>query len=47
MPDVVLLCSEDAMEYSKEFVTSVVLGKDLVPRWVLRSAGLAVCVCVS
>ncbi|XP_023276451.1 sn1-specific diacylglycerol lipase alpha-like, partial [Seriola lalandi dorsalis] len=23
---------EDAMEYSKEFVTSVVLGKDLVPR---------------
>uniref|UniRef100_A0A667WT05 Diacylglycerol lipase-alpha n=1 Tax=Myripristis murdjan TaxID=586833 RepID=A0A667WT05_9TELE len=26
------LLSEDAMEYSKEFVTSVVLGKDLVPR---------------
>ncbi|KAL3065529.1 hypothetical protein OYC64_015655 [Pagothenia borchgrevinki] len=26
------LFSEDAMEYSKEFVTSVVLGKDLVPR---------------
>lgn len=25
--------SEDAMEYSKEFVTSVVLGKDLVPRY--------------
>uniref|UniRef100_M3ZYH2 Diacylglycerol lipase-alpha n=1 Tax=Xiphophorus maculatus TaxID=8083 RepID=M3ZYH2_XIPMA len=25
------LLSEDAMEYSKEFVTSVVLGKDLVP----------------
>ncbi|XP_063084293.1 diacylglycerol lipase-alpha isoform X3 [Cavia porcellus] len=25
-------CSEDAMEYSKEFVTAVVLGKDLVPR---------------
>lgn len=27
-----LIHSEDAMEYSKEFVTSVVLGKDLVPR---------------
>lgn len=27
------LPSEDAMEYSKEFVTSVVLGKDLVPRY--------------
>lgn len=27
-------CSEDAMEYSKEFVTAVVLGKDLVPRQV-------------
>uniref|UniRef100_A0AAY5EL63 Diacylglycerol lipase-alpha n=1 Tax=Electrophorus electricus TaxID=8005 RepID=A0AAY5EL63_ELEEL len=26
------LLSEDAMEYSKQFVTSVVLGKDLVPR---------------
>ncbi|XP_025771114.1 sn1-specific diacylglycerol lipase alpha [Puma concolor] len=26
------LLSEDAMEYSKEFVTAVVLGKDLVPR---------------
>ncbi|KAL2088957.1 hypothetical protein ACEWY4_015856 [Coilia grayii] len=26
------LLSEDAMEYSKEFCTSVVLGKDLVPR---------------
>uniref|UniRef100_A0AAX7T1I5 Diacylglycerol lipase-alpha n=1 Tax=Astatotilapia calliptera TaxID=8154 RepID=A0AAX7T1I5_ASTCA len=26
------LLSEDAMEYSKEFVSSVVLGKDLVPR---------------
>uniref|UniRef100_G3PSJ3 Diacylglycerol lipase-alpha n=1 Tax=Gasterosteus aculeatus aculeatus TaxID=481459 RepID=G3PSJ3_GASAC len=26
------LFSEDAMEYSKDFVTSVVLGKDLVPR---------------
>ncbi|XP_056268647.1 diacylglycerol lipase-alpha isoform X2 [Pseudoliparis swirei] len=26
------LFSEDAMEYSKEFVTAVVLGKDLVPR---------------
>ncbi|XP_035274433.1 sn1-specific diacylglycerol lipase alpha [Anguilla anguilla] len=26
------LLSEDAMEHSKEFVTSVVLGKDLVPR---------------
>ncbi|XP_077570152.1 diacylglycerol lipase-alpha isoform X2 [Stigmatopora nigra] len=26
------LLSGDAMEYSKEFVTSVVLGKDLVPR---------------
>uniref|UniRef100_A0A8C5HWB1 Diacylglycerol lipase-alpha n=1 Tax=Gouania willdenowi TaxID=441366 RepID=A0A8C5HWB1_GOUWI len=26
------LLSEDAMDYSKEFVTSVVLGKDLVPR---------------
>ncbi|XP_051987347.1 diacylglycerol lipase-alpha-like isoform X2 [Xyrauchen texanus] len=26
------LLSEDAMEYSKDFVTSVVLGKDLVPR---------------
>lgn len=26
--------SEDAMEYSKEFVTAVVLGKDLVPRQV-------------
>ncbi|XP_039514536.1 diacylglycerol lipase-alpha isoform X2 [Pimephales promelas] len=26
------LLSEDAIEYSKEFVTSVVLGKDLVPR---------------
>ncbi|XP_053278654.1 diacylglycerol lipase-alpha isoform X1 [Pleuronectes platessa] len=26
------LLSEEAMEYSKEFVTSVVLGKDLVPR---------------
>ncbi|TNM91049.1 hypothetical protein fugu_003338 [Takifugu bimaculatus] len=26
------LLSVDAMEYSKEFVTSVVLGKDLVPR---------------
>ncbi|XP_055755749.1 diacylglycerol lipase-alpha-like isoform X3 [Salvelinus fontinalis] len=26
------LLSEDAMEYSKEFITSVVLGKDLVPR---------------
>lgn len=25
--------SEDAMEYSKEFVTAVVLGKDLVPRY--------------
>lgn len=25
--------SEDAMDYSKEFVTSVVLGKDLVPRY--------------
>lgn len=29
--------SEDAMEYSKEFVTSVVLGKDLVPRYFLCS----------
>lgn len=29
------LPSEDAMEYSKEFVTSVVLGKDLVPRYLL------------
>ncbi|NXS48524.1 DGLA lipase, partial [Balaeniceps rex] len=28
------LLSEDAMEYSKEFVTAVVLGKDLVPRQV-------------
>ncbi|XP_052006473.1 diacylglycerol lipase-alpha isoform X1 [Xyrauchen texanus] len=26
------LLSEDAMEYSKDFITSVVLGKDLVPR---------------
>ncbi|XP_039767325.1 diacylglycerol lipase-alpha isoform X2 [Ornithorhynchus anatinus] len=26
------LLSDDAMEYSKEFVTAVVLGKDLVPR---------------
>ncbi|GCC33034.1 hypothetical protein chiPu_0011500 [Chiloscyllium punctatum] len=26
------LLSSDAMEYSKEFVTSVILGKDLVPR---------------
>ncbi|XP_055038998.2 diacylglycerol lipase-alpha [Misgurnus anguillicaudatus] len=26
------LLSEDAMEYSKDFVTSVVMGKDLVPR---------------
>ncbi|NXC35454.1 DGLA lipase, partial [Campylorhamphus procurvoides] len=30
------LLSEDAMEYSKEFVTAVVLGKDLVPRQVER-----------
>ncbi|CAB1339284.1 unnamed protein product [Coregonus sp. 'balchen'] len=29
------LLSEDAMEYSKEFVTSVVLGKDLVPRYAI------------
>lgn len=28
--------SEDAMEYSKEFVTAVVLGKDLVPRQVKK-----------
>ena len=28
----ILFHSEDAMEYSKDFVTSVVLGKDLVPR---------------
>lgn len=32
MCPVFVFCSEDAMEYSKEFVTSVVLGKDLVPR---------------
>ncbi|NXP47453.1 DGLA lipase, partial [Heliornis fulica] len=30
------LLSEDAMEYSKEFVTAVVLGKDLVPRQVAK-----------
>ncbi|NWU51297.1 DGLA lipase, partial [Dromas ardeola] len=30
------LLSEDAMEYSKEFVTAVVLGKDLVPRQVVK-----------
>lgn len=30
---IVYFPSEDAMEYSKEFVTSVVLGKDLVPRY--------------
>ncbi|NWV10042.1 DGLA lipase, partial [Ptilonorhynchus violaceus] len=30
------LLSEDAMEYSKEFVTAVVLGKDLVPRQVQK-----------
>ncbi|KAM4667617.1 diacylglycerol lipase-alpha [Amazona ochrocephala] len=30
------LLSEDAMEYSKEFVTAVVLGKDLVPRQVKK-----------
>ncbi|NXG08491.1 DGLA lipase, partial [Sakesphorus luctuosus] len=34
------LLSEDAMEYSKEFVTAVVLGKDLVPRQV-RKIGLS------
>lgn len=31
-PSLDFSCSEDAMEYSKEFVTAVVLGKDLVPR---------------
>ncbi|KAK2100363.1 hypothetical protein P7K49_021711 [Saguinus oedipus] len=36
------LLSEDAMEYSKEFVTAVVLGKDLVPR-----AGICLAVCSS
>lgn len=34
------LCSEDAMEYSKEFVTAVVLGKDLVPRRVASHKSL-------
>ncbi|NXT20249.1 DGLA lipase, partial [Syrrhaptes paradoxus] len=34
------LLSEDAMEYSKEFVTAVVLGKDLVPRQVEKSLNL-------
>lgn len=36
------LCSEDAMEYSKEFVTAVVLGKDLVPRRVASHKSLPV-----
>ncbi|NXT82214.1 DGLA lipase, partial [Zapornia atra] len=35
------LLSEDAMEYSKEFVTAVVLGKDLVPRQVEKQIGLS------
>lgn len=32
--------SEDAMEHSKEFVTSVVLGKDLVPRFAFAANGV-------
>ena len=27
-----LHCSQSAVEYSKEFVTSIVVGKDVVPR---------------
>lgn len=39
-PPLCLPCSEDAMEYSKEFVTAVVLGKDLVPRQVTAAPSL-------
>ena len=27
-----IYCSQSAVEYSKEFVTSIVVGKDVVPR---------------
>lgn len=39
--------SEDAMEYSKEFVTAVVLGKDLVPRQVEKSPNSLMSICCS
>lgn len=37
--------SEDAMEYSKEFVTAVVLGKDLVPRQVEKCLNVLMNIC--
>ena len=39
--------SEDAMEYSKEFVTAVVLGKDLVPRQVEKCPNFLINFCFS
>lgn len=39
--------SEDAMEYSKEFVTAVVLGKDLVPRQVGKWLNFLLSACCS
>lgn len=39
--------SEDAMEYSKEFVTAVVLGKDLVPRQVEKCVNSLMNLCCS
>lgn len=39
--------SEDAMEYSKEFVTAVVLGKDLVPRQVEKCLNFLMSFCCS
>ncbi|KFV71972.1 Sn1-specific diacylglycerol lipase alpha, partial [Struthio camelus australis] len=41
------LLSEDAMEYSKEFVTAVVLGKDLVPRQVEKPLNSLTSICCS